>query len=248
MRLEGQVAIVTGGARGIGAAIGRALAQEGARVALADVDLAAAQRTAAELPPPGGPGWALAVDVADREAVQAMVSQVQAEFGRVDILVNNAGICPLTPFEEIEEAEWDRVLAVNLKGAFLCSQAVVGLMKERGYGRIINISSVAGKMGGVMVGAHYAASKAGLLALTWCLARAYAPYGITVNAIAPATVDTDMTRAWPEEVRQNLAQSIPLGRLGRPEEVAAAAVFLASEEAGFITGEVLDVNGGFLMD
>lgn len=248
MRLEGRVAIVTGGARGIGAAIGRAFAQEGARVALADVDLAAAQRTAAELPPPGGPGLALAVDVADGKAIRAMVDQVRAEWGRVDILVNNAGICPLTPFEEITEAEWDRVLAVNLKGAFLCSQAVVGIMKAQRYGRIINISSVAGKMGGVMVGAHYAVSKAGLLALTWCLARTYAPYGITANAVAPATVDTDLTRAWPEEMRASLARSIPLGRLARPEEVAAAAVFLASEEAGFITGEVLDVNGGFLMD
>jgi len=244
----GRVAIVTGGARGIGAAIGWAFAREGARVALADVDPEAAREAAANLPEPGGPGLAVAVDVADRAAVQGMAGRVGAEWGRIDILVNNAGICPLTSFEEIEEAEWDRVLAVNLKGAFLCSQAVVGWMKAQHYGRIINISSVAGKMGGVMVGAHYAASKAGLLALTWCLARTYASYGITVNAIAPATVDTDLTRAWPEEMRENLARSIPLGRLGRPEDVAAAAVFLASEEASFITGEVLDVNGGFLMD
>ncbi len=245
MRLADRVAIVTGGARGIGAAICRAFAQEGARVAVADVDLTVARDVAEQLRPDG---LAIEVDVADEEMVEAMVARVQADLGPVNILVNNAGICPLADFEEIDAAEWDRVLAVNLKGAFLCSRAVVGGMRRRGWGRVINISSVAGKMGGVMVGAHYAASKAGLLALTWCLARAYASDGITANAIAPATVDTGLTRSWSEEKRRSLVDSIPLGRLGQPEDVAAAALYLASDAAGYVTGEVLDVNGGFLMD
>lgn len=245
MRLDDRVAIVTGGARGIGAAICRAFAHEGAQVVIADVDLTT-EGQAAEPSLPDG--LAIEVDVADSKMVEAMVARVRATLGPVDILVNNAGVCPLADFEEIGEAEWDRVLAVNLKGAFLCSRAVVGGMRKRGWGRIINISSVAGKMGGVMVGAHYAASKAGLLALTWCLARTYASDGITANAIAPATVATGLTRSWSHEKRSRLIESIPLGRLGQPEDVAAAAVYLASDAASYVTGEVLDVNGGFLMD
>ncbi|MFB0547003.1 MAG: 3-oxoacyl-ACP reductase family protein [Anaerolineae bacterium] len=191
---------------------------------------------------------AIQVDVANRHSVQCMVEAAMERFGCVDILVNNAGICPLRSFEEISEEEWDRVLDVNLKGAFLCSQAVIKILRCNGWGRIINIASVAGKMGGVRVGVHYAASKGGMIALTLCLARQYAPYGITVNAIAPATVATGMIKDWPEEAKHKLVASIPLGRLGQPEDVAAAVVFLASDGASFITGEVLDVNGGFLMD
>ncbi len=210
---------------------------------LADLDPAVA-----ELAGPDPQPLAVVMDVSDGDSVRAMVEKVMQRYGKIDILVNNAGTCPLTPFESINRAEWDRVMAINLTGAFLCSQAVVPLMKQAGYGRIVNISSVAGKMGGVTVGAHYAASKAGLLGLTWSLARLYAPFGVTANAIAPATVETDMTRGWPRDALERLRQSIPLGRLARVSDVAAAAVFLASEEAGFITGEVLDINGGFLMD
>lgn len=248
MGLEGRVAIVTGGARGIGKAIGTALAKEGVDIVVADIDLPTAEETARAIEALGVEALALRVDVADRESVQRMVEAVLKRFGRIDILVNNAGICPLRPFEEISEEEWDRVLDVNLKGAFLCSQAVVKVLRRNGWGRIINIASVAGKIGGVKVGAHYAASKGGMIALTLCLARQYAPYGITVNAIAPATVATDMIKSWPEEDKRELVASIPLGRLGQPEDVAAAVVFLASDAASFITGEVLDVNGGFLMD
>ena len=242
-QLKDRVAIITGGARGIGRAIAEAFAAEGARLALADVDRAALEAAAGDL-------GALAVptDVSDEEAVRAMVEATVRRYGRIDILVNNAGICPLTQFESISHAEWDRVLAINLTGAFLCCQAAAPHMRDAGYGRIINISSVAGKMGGVTVGVHYAASKAGMLGLTWSLARLYAPFGITANAITPVTVETDLTRDWPPEILEQLRRSIPLGRLARVADVASAAVFLASEQAGFITGEVLDVNGGFLMD
>ncbi len=243
MRLQDRVAIITGGARGIGRAIGKAFAAEGARVVLTDIDAAALEVGRQDLG-----AFAVVTNVADEDSVRAMVEQVMQHYSRIDILVNNAGICPLTPFESIRRAEWDRVMAINLTGAFLCSQAVVPFMTRVGYGRIINISSVAGKMGGVTVGAHYAASKAGLLGLTWSLAKLYAPFGITANAIAPVTVETDLTREWPGEVLERIRQSIPLGRLAHVDDVAAAAVFVASEEASFITGEVLDVNGGFLMD
>ncbi len=243
MRLQDRVAIITGGARGIGRAIGQAFAAEGACAVLVDLDPAVVEAAKA-LPQALG----MQLDVSDETLVRAAVVQVLERFGKIDILVNNAGVCPLTTFESISRAEWDRVLTVNLTGAFVCSQAVAPAMKKAGYGRIINLSSVAGKMGGVMVGAHYAASKAGLLGLTWSLARIYAPFGITANAIAPATVETEMTRDWPQDALDRLRQSIPLGRLARVGDVAAAAVFLASEEASFITGEVLDVNGGFLMD
>ena len=243
MHLQDRVAIITGGARGIGHAIGKSFAAEGARVVLTDVDPVALESAGKDLGV-----LAIVTDVADEDSVHAMVERVVQEYGKIDVLVNNAGICPLTPFESIGRTEWDRVIAINLTGAFVCSRNVVPFMKRQRYGRIINISSVAGKMGGVTVGVHYAASKAGLLGLTWSLARLYAPFGITANAIAPVTVDTDLTRDWSSQVLEQIRQSIPLGRLARVDDVAAAAVFIASQDAGFITGEVLDVNGGFLMD
>jgi len=248
MGLQGRVAIVTGGARGIGRAICFALARRGAKVAVTDIDYSGAERTAEEIRDDDGRALAIQVDVTDRPSVKRAVQEVLEQLGRLDILVNNAGICPLRSFEEISDEEWDRVLSINLKGAFICSQEAIKPMCEQGWGRIINISSVAGKMGGVKVGAHYAASKGGLVALTFCLARQYAASGITANVIAPATIETDLIRDWSAQAKRDLVAHIPLGRLGQPKDVAAAVVFLASEEAGFITGEVLDVNGGFLMD
>jgi 3-oxoacyl-[acyl-carrier protein] reductase len=249
MRLMRNTAIVTGGARGIGSAICRAFAREGAKVLIVDIDLPLAEALASDIRAAHGPAvHALSCDITSPESVEEMFRNALDRFGRVDILVNNAGICPLTPFESISPGEWDKVLEINLKGAFLCCQKVIGPMQEQAYGRIINISSVSGKMGGVLVGAHYAASKAGLIALTFCLARAYASQGVTANVIAPATVETDMTRTWPKAHIDALVRAIPAGRLGQPSDVAEAAVFLASREAAFITGEVLDVNGGFLMD
>jgi len=248
MRVTGRTAIVTGGGRGIGEAIVCALARAGAAVAVADIDTSSAQATAERLAAEGARTLALTVDVTDATAVRQMVACTVETLGGLDILVNNAGICALTPIEEIGESEWDRVLNVNLKGPFLCAQAALPIMRQQRHGRIINIASVAGKTGSLTAGAHYAASKGGLIAFTMCLARQYAPYNITANAIAPGPAATAMTRDWPEETRQMLIERIPLGRMAQPEDVAAAALFLASEEAAFITGEVLDVNGGFLMD
>jgi 3-oxoacyl-[acyl-carrier protein] reductase len=175
-----------------------------------------------------------------------MVSRILQMWERIDILVNNAGICPLTPLLEISADEWDRVLAINLKGAFLCSQAVIPLMRRQGAGKIINIASSAGQMGGIAVGLHYSASKAGTLSLTKSLARLLAPQ-IQVNAVSPGTTESEMTRGWDEAAIGNIVRQIPAGRLGRPSDVAAAVLFLASDQASFITGQTINVNGGLVM-
>ena len=248
MTLAGQIAIVTGAGRGIGQAIAQVLAGAGAAVVVVDIDQPSARATAEALAADGARTLALTVDVAAATPVREMVGRTVETLGGLHILVNNAAICALTPIEEICEREWDRVLDVNLKGPFLCAQAALPIMRQQRYGRIINIASVAGKMGSLTAGAHYAASKGGLIAFTMCLARRYAPYNITANTIAPGPAATDMTRDWPEETKQLLADRIPLGHMARPQDVAAATLFLASKEAEFITGEVLDVNGGFLMD
>lgn len=248
MQNERKVAIITGGGRGIGRATGLALAAVGINIVVSDIDLPMAQETARLIAAKGVGSLPIQVDVSERASVSEMIGQTLAHFGTIDILVNNAGICPLRPFEETTEDEWHRVLDVNLKGPFLCCQAVVATMRQHRRGRIVNIVSLAGKSGGMLIGAHYAAAKGGLIALTFYLARQYARYGITVNGIAPATVATDMTSDWPAQAKQQLVASIPLGRLGTPDDVAAAVVFLASDAASFITGEILDVNGGLLMD
>jgi 3-oxoacyl-[acyl-carrier protein] reductase len=243
--LGGRVALVTGAARGIGLATARALAQRGASVALVDIDGRALDGAATAC---GRNAIALESDVSHLAEVQSAVDTTAGRFGALDILVNNAGICPLTPFAEIPEDEWDRVMAINLKGAFLCCQASLPYLRRSGRrGRIINIASVAGQMGGVLVGAHYAASKAGLIALTKSLARLVAPDGVTVNCIAPATTESDLTAAWPEALRAQVRGQIPLGRLATPEEIAEAACFLAEGGAAFITGATLDVNGGLYL-
>jgi len=248
MDLHEQVAIVTGAGRGIGRAIAQALGEAGAAVTIADIDGVSAQAAAKALAAEGVRTVALTVDVANAESVRDMVARSIQELGGLHILVNNAAICPITPIEEIGEGEWDRVMDVNLKGPFLCARAALPIMRRQRYGRIINIASVAGKMGSLTAGAHYAASKGGLITFTMCLARQYAAYHITANVIAPGPADTDMTRGWPGEQKRLLRGRIPLGRMARPQDVATAVLFLASKEAEFITGEVLDVNGGFLMD
>lgn len=243
--LEGRVALVTGAGRGIGRSIALALAHAGADVAvnyLHSID--GTNAAARDIAGMGRRVATVAADVADRGQVTAMVETVIAVLGRIDILVNNAGIATRMSTAELAESEWNRVLDVNLKGAFLCAQAVVRLMSAQHYGRIINISSIAGQTGG-RIGPHYAASKAGLLGLTRFMARELAPRGITVNAIAPSGIQSDLlaqTGADPTMLADR-----PVGRAGAPGDVAAAVVFLASEAAGYITGQTLGVSGGLWM-
>jgi len=242
---EGNVAIVTGAARGIGREVARQLAERGAAVAVVDIDAEGAIEAAEEI---GPNALAIACDVSSGHAVAAMVETVIAQLARIDILVNNAGVCERGRIEEITEEQWDRTLAVNLKGPFLVSRAVAPRMKSQKSGRIINISSIAGKTGGLMVGLDYSASKGGLLAMTRALARELAPFGITVNSVCPAMVDTEMGRLFGEEEKRRYLAGVPLGRLATPEDVAAAVLYLASDAAGYVTGEVIDVNGGLVMD
>ncbi len=245
--LAGRIVLITGAGGGIGGACALAMAQEGARLALADIKLAAAEAAATEARAHGAEALAFQVDVAEQAAVQALAAQVRGRLGPIDVLVNNAGIFRSTALEDLTVAEWDQVMAVNLRGALLCAQAVLPDMKARRQGKIINIASMAGEVGGIRAGANYAASKAGVICLTKSLAKAAGPYGITVNCINPGVIDTEMTRAWPPAWCEELARQTPLGRLGTAEDVAGAVVFLASRAADFIHGAQLDVNGGLHM-
>jgi NAD(P)-dependent dehydrogenase (short-subunit alcohol dehydrogenase family) len=247
-QLTGRTALVTGAAGGIGRAVAVALARAGAGLAVCDLDRESLTDTCAAVEEHGGRPIPVAADVTNAGEVRAMVSAITSQAGPVDILVNNAGVLYPTPFDEIGEDEWDQVLAVNLKGTFLCSQAVLGQMRERGWGRIINMSSSAGKSVSTIGGAHYTAAKAGVLGLTRHLAKEAAPFGLTVNAVCPGLISTRMVSATLDDAAvQRYAAQFPLGRLGRPEEVAALVAFLASDEAAYITGASVDVNGGDLM-
>ena len=249
--MTGLVALVTGAGseRGIGRHAALALARRGAKVVVTDVDGEGARRVAAGLEREGFPALGLDLDVTSKESVRAAVAAATARLGEPAILVNNAGISVKNAVVDIPEAEWDRVLAINLKGTFLCTQAVLPAMIRARYGRIVNVASVAGKWGGgVFGGAHYCASKAGVLGFSKTVAREVAAHGITVNCVAPGMIDTDIFGAASADVRSRLAEAIPLKRPGRPEEVAAAIAFLASAEAAYVTGEEIDVNGGFHMD
>jgi len=239
-KLQHKTALITGAGRGIGRAIAECFAREGACVAIADMDPDAARATAAAI---GALG--LEMDVSSKASVRAGTRRVLDEFGSIDILVNNAGYLVYTTFESCSEADWDRMVDVNMKGPFLCAQAVIPSMKARRQGVIVNMTSLAAKTGGLAAGPPYAAAKAGVLTLTIGLARALAPSGIRVNAIAPGVIDTAMTAA-PEH--DQLKASIPLGGAGQPEDVAHCALFLASDDARHITGETIDVNGGLYMD
>lgn len=246
--LDGRKAIVTGSGKGFGRAIALRLAGGGADVLCADVDLASAEATAALVRGLGRRALACKADVSRTADVEGMVAAAAEAFGRIDILVNNAGVWENVPIEEISEESWDRVLGVNLRGVFLCCRAAVPRMKAQRYGRIVNIGSVAGRMGGTNAGADYVASKGGVIAFTKKLAMELGPFGITVNAVNPGPTRTDLTADWPEEYWRDVIKRIPLGRFGDTDDIAEGVAFLASDRAKFITGETLEVNGGLLVD
>jgi len=254
MRFNGRTAIVTGGNGSIGGAIARSLAAEGCAVGL--IDIRPPSEVAADIQRLGARAVALPADVSDAQPLSAAFQEATEALGGLDIVVNAAGITSFGSAAALDEAEWDRVLAINLKGVFLACQAAIAPLRARGGGRIINIGSVLAKNGGnarpwidpaeqnASANVAYGVSKAGVHALTFYLARELAPFGITVNCVAPGPIASSMTKDFPK----NLASLIPLGRLGQPSEVAAAVMFLASDQAAFITGEVLDMNGGSWSD
>jgi 3-oxoacyl-[acyl-carrier protein] reductase len=247
MSLEGKVALVTGGGRGIGRAIAEVLAERGADVILADRMLDSARISAAEIAArTGRKTLALEVDVSSFESAKSMVDQALEQFGKVDILVNNAGITRDNLIMRMDEADWDAVIDINLKGAWNCSKAVIRAMMKQRYGRIVNISSVSG-LAGQAGQTNYSASKAGLIGFTKALAREVASRQITVNAVAPGFVPTALTVDLPEDLKDSMMKLTPLGRMGKPEEIAYAVAFFASDEAAYVTGQVLSVDGGMMM-
>lgn len=247
INLEGRVAIVTGGRRGIGKAIVHALAARGADIVLGDRNVEEAMQAAETIMGETGRRiQACLVDVADTDSAKSMVECALEDFGHVDILVNNAGITRDTLIMRMDEKDWDAVIDTNLKGAWNCSKAVVRSMMKQRYGRIINITSVSG-LAGQAGQTNYSSSKAGLIGLTKSLAREVASRGITVNAVAPGFVPTALTNDLPQDLKDAMMKLIPVGRWGTPEEIAAAVAFLASDEAAYITGQVLSVDGGMMM-
>jgi len=241
-----KVAVITGGARGIGAACVQAFLAEGWRVAVCELDAAGGERFIQELNRPEGEARFYAVNVAHEESVEAAFKKIVADFGRIDALVNNAGINQDTLLVRMKAEQWQRVIDVNLTGTFLCTRAVAPVMMRQRGGRIINIASVVGVMGNVGQ-ANYCASKAGIIGFTKSVARELAGRNVTVNAVTPGFIETDMTVKLPEKVREEFLRGIPLGRPGQPADVAAAVLFLAGDGAAYFTGQVLGVNGGMYM-
>ena len=245
-RLEGRVALVTGGARGIGRAICEKLASEGAKIAMVDIMLDVAEKTAEEFKAQGYEAMAIQANVAVPEDADKAIAAVVEKFGKLDILVNNAGITRDTLMLKMTEKDWDAVLAVNLKGTFNFTKAATKVMMRARYGKIVNIASVVGRMGNVGQ-ANYSASKAGVIALTKTTAREFGSRNITANAIAPGFIQTDMTEKLPQEARDAFLVNIPLKRAGLPADVANAVCFFCSDESAYVTGQVMNVCGGFLM-
>lgn len=246
MEFKGQVALVTGSARGIGKAIAEGLAQKGVNVVIADVNLEEALKTSSEIAGLGVRSQALRLDVSSSKEVKWVFEDIQRNFGRLDILVNNAGITRDGLLLRMKEEDWDLVININLKGAFLCSKEAVKIMAKQRYGRIVNIASVVAFMGNPGQ-VNYSASKAGIVGLTKTIAKEYASRGITANAVAPGFIMTAMTEALPDNVKEEMKKAIPMGRFGTVMDVANAVVFLSSPDSGYITGQVIHVNGGMYM-
>jgi 3-oxoacyl-[acyl-carrier protein] reductase len=247
MDFVGKVALITGGARGIGKVISETLSKKGSHIVVADINFELAQATAVQINESYNvKTMPIQVNVANLENVTSMVDQVIQFFGKVDILVNNAGITRDTLIMRMTEAEWDQVIDINLKGTWNCSKAVIRQMLKQRYGRIVNISSVSG-LAGQAGQTNYSASKAGIIGLTKALAREVASRGITVNAVAPGFIPTDLTKDLPEDLKEMIIKSTPMGRMGTPQEVANAVAFLASDDASYITGQVLSIDGGMVM-
>jgi len=246
MGLSGKTAIVTGGASGIGRATALRLARDGADVAILDVDGAGAERVGREVAALGRRALTVEADVASAASVAAAADRVRGALGAVAVLVNAAGIASFVPLLQMSEAEWDRLVAVHLKGTFNCTRAVLPDMIATRWGRVVSIASVAGLNGGGPGLAHYAAAKAGIIGFTKAVALEMAGFGITVNAIAPGLIDTPLLErsGMPHEVRERIVQQMPVGRIGTPDDIAAACAYLASDEASFVTGQVLSPNGG----
>ncbi|MFH0795527.1 MAG: glucose 1-dehydrogenase [Candidatus Omnitrophota bacterium] len=242
------VSIVTGSGQGIGKDISLGLAREEARLVLVDIDEKRLKRVGREAEKIGSEVLLLKADISSPEDRERIVKTTLDKFKRIDLLVNNAGLCSRKSICEISDSKWDQIMEVNLKGTFFLSQKVLIIMKKQKRGKIVNIASLAGKIGGIAVGADYAASKAGIISLTKSLAKEAGPYGINVNCVCPGVIRTRMTSSLPKKVIEGYKKAIPLGRIGSPEDVANAVLFLASEKADYITGEILDVNGGLLMD
>jgi 3-oxoacyl-[acyl-carrier protein] reductase len=246
MRLKDKNAFITGAAQGIGKSIAIAMAREGANVAITDVNLESAEETAKEITAIGVKSMAIKLDVSNQESVSTAFSTFTNEFGPVDILINNAGITRDTLLMRMKEEDWDAVININLKGTFLCSKEAIKLMAKQRHGKIISISSVVAFMGNPGQ-ANYSSSKAGLIGLTKTIAKEYAGRGIRANAVAPGFIQTAMTEALSDKVKDEMKKAIPLGTFGTAEDVTNAVIFLSSAESDYITGQVIHVNGGMYM-
>ena len=247
--VTGKVALVTGSGRGIGKAIALTLAKRGADIVINDLDMDNAAHTVEEIKALGRKAIAIKADVSSEVEVEEMIKECINHFGRIDILVNNAGLVSTKLLQDTTVQDWDRIMSINLKGVFLCTKAVYPYMMDQKSGKIINIASVAGKRGGGLFGkSAYSASKGGVISFTKAVAREAGEYGINVNAVTPGFTDTEMVKGMSQDQKENVVNSIPMRRAGKPEDIAKAVCFLASSDSDYISGEIMDVDGGIMMD